>query len=86
MAQMILSTKQKQITQIMDKGSRLVVARREGGWSGMDGEFEVGSCKLTFTMDKQLIPTMQYRELYRVPCEDSMKKLINHIRFFLPPF
>ena len=43
MAQMILSTKQKQITA---KKSRLVVARKEWGVSGMDGEFGVGGCKL----------------------------------------
>ena len=38
MAQMILSTKQKQIT---DLESRLVVAREEGEWSGMDRKFGV---------------------------------------------
>uniref|UniRef100_A0A8D1JYU5 DUF1725 domain-containing protein n=1 Tax=Sus scrofa TaxID=9823 RepID=A0A8D1JYU5_PIG len=41
MAQMILSTKQKQI---MDMEGRLVVAR--GAESGMGGEFGIGGCKL----------------------------------------
>ena len=43
MVQLILSTKEKQI---MAKESRLVVARGMWGGSGMDGEFEVGGCKL----------------------------------------
>ena len=43
MAQMIISTKQKQTR---DRESRLVVAKGEGGGSGMDGEFGVGKCKL----------------------------------------
>ena len=43
MAQMVLSTKQKQI---MAKESRLVVARVEEGENGMDGEFGVFGCKL----------------------------------------
>ena len=38
MAQMILSTKQKQI---MDMESKLVVIGGEGGGSGVDGEFGV---------------------------------------------
>ena len=42
MAQIILSTKQKQVT---DMESRLV-ASGEGVGSGMDREFEVGGCKL----------------------------------------
>ena len=40
---MILSTKQKQI---MDMESRLMVAKREGGGNGMNGEFGGGRCKL----------------------------------------
>ena len=40
---MILSTKQKQIT---DMESRLAVARGEAGGNGMDGELGVGRCKL----------------------------------------
>jgi len=43
MAQMILSTKQKQIT---DKENRLVVSKGEGGGSGMAWEFGVGRYKL----------------------------------------
>ena len=43
MAQMILSSKQKQI---MDMEGRLVVAWGQGGGSGMHGEFGVGRCKL----------------------------------------
>ena len=42
MAQMILLTKQKHIT---DMVSRLVFAGERGG-SGMDREFEVSRCKL----------------------------------------
>lgn len=42
MAQMILSTEQKQIT---DRKSRLVVAGG-GGESRMDGDLGVGRCKL----------------------------------------
>ena len=43
MAQMNLSTKQKQI-----HGHREQTCGCQGGWggSGMDGEFEVGRCKL----------------------------------------
>ena len=43
MAQIILSTKQKQI---MDMKSRLVFVRGKGGGSGMDRAFGVGRCKL----------------------------------------
>ena len=43
MAQMILCTKQKQITGME---SRLVVARVEGERSEVDEEFGVGACKL----------------------------------------
>ena len=43
MAQMIPSTKQKQIMGML---SRLVVARREEGEKGMDGEFGVDRCQL----------------------------------------
>ena len=43
MAQMNLSTKQRQI---LDVASRLVLARGLGGVSGMDGEFVVGRCEL----------------------------------------
>ena len=43
MAQTILSTKQKQIT---DLENRLVFAKEKGEGSGMDGEFGVGVCKL----------------------------------------
>ena len=43
MVQMILPTKQKQIT---DMETRLVVARGKGEGNGMDGEFGVGRCKL----------------------------------------
>ena len=43
MTQMILSTKQKQIT---DRKSRLMVASREGGGSGMDWGFGVSRSKL----------------------------------------
>jgi len=39
MAQMILSTKQKQI---MGRESRLVIVRRKGAGNGMDGESGVG--------------------------------------------
>ena len=45
MAQMILSTKQKQI---MAKESRLVVPREEGWGSGMDGQFGVLGYKLLY--------------------------------------
>ena len=45
MAQMILSTEQKKI---MDMVRRLVVTRREGGGSGMDGESGVGRYKLLY--------------------------------------
>ena len=45
MAQMILSTEQKKI---MDMVRRLVVTRREGGGSGMDGEYGVGRYKLLY--------------------------------------
>ena len=60
MAQMILSTKQKQI---MDMESRLVVAggeRRE--WDGQ-GVWGWQMQTLTFGMDKQWGPTVQHREL-----------------------
>ena len=40
---MVLFIKQKQI---MDMESRLVVAKREQGEGGMDGEFGVSRCKL----------------------------------------
>ena len=43
MAEMILFTKQKQI---MDRESRLMVARGEGGGSGMDRDLGVGRCKI----------------------------------------
>ena len=43
MAQLILSTKQKQI---MAMESRLVVAREKEGGSGVDRESGVGGCKL----------------------------------------
>ena len=43
MAQMNLSTKQKQI---MDMESRLVAVKWKRGRSGMDWEFGVGRCKL----------------------------------------
>ena len=43
MAQMILSTKQKQI---MNMERRLVVAVGEKGGSELDREFGVGGCKL----------------------------------------
>ena len=43
MAQMILSTKQKQIR---DREIRVVVALGERGGNGMVGEFGVGNCKL----------------------------------------
>ena len=43
MAQMILSTNQKQI---MDMESRLIFARGKREEKGMDGEFGVGRCKL----------------------------------------
>ena len=43
MAQMILSTKQEQI---IDRESKLVVARGERGGNRMDGEFGEGGCKL----------------------------------------
>ena len=43
MAQMILSTKQKQIT---DMEGRLVVAKGESGGSRMDRELRGGRCKL----------------------------------------
>ena len=43
MAQMILSTKDRHIT---DMENRLVFGRGEGGEKGMDGEFGVGRCKL----------------------------------------
>ena len=42
MAQMNLSTKQKQ-THIEN---RLVVAKRKGNWGRMDLEFEISRCKL----------------------------------------
>ena len=42
-SQMNLSIKQKQI---QDIENRLVVAKGEGGGSGMDWELEVGRCKL----------------------------------------
>ena len=39
---------------LTDMENRLVVTKEEGGGRGMDGEFEVGSCKLLiFRMDKQ---------------------------------
>ena len=60
MAKMIPSTKQKEITA---KKSRLVVARGEGGGRGMDGDFGVGECKLTFGIDGQWGLTVQHREL-----------------------
>ena len=41
-AQMNLSTEKK----IMDLENRLVVAKREGGGSGVDWELEVNRCKL----------------------------------------
>ena len=44
-AQMILSTKQKQVT---DVEGILVAARGEEGGSGMDGEFGVSRCKLLY--------------------------------------
>ena len=31
---------------LTDTENRLAVAKREGGWSGMDGEFGVSRCKL----------------------------------------
>ena len=43
MAQVILTIKQKQIT---DMKSRLLVAKRERGGSRLDKEFGVGRCKL----------------------------------------
>ena len=43
MAQAILPTEQNQITDIEN---RLVVAKGEGGGSGMDRQFGVGRCKL----------------------------------------
>ena len=43
MAEMILSTKQKQITA---QENRLVVPKGERGRSGMYREFGVGGCKL----------------------------------------
>ena len=43
MAQMNISTKQKQLT---DMESRPVVVRGEGEGSGMDWKFGLGSCKL----------------------------------------
>ena len=42
MAQMNLSTEKK----IMDLENRLVVAKGEGGGSGMDGELGVNRCRL----------------------------------------
>lgn len=51
MAQIIPSTKQKQIRDI---GSRLVVAREQGGGTGMDEVFGVSRCQtVTFGMGKQ---------------------------------
>ena len=52
MAQMNLSTKQKQTQRVRE--DRLVVAKVEGGRGRMDWEFGVGRCKcITFRMDKQ---------------------------------
>ena len=56
MTQMILSTKEKQIT---DMESRLVFAGRREGKKGMDGESGVCRCKtITFRTDKQWSPTI----------------------------
>ena len=60
MAQMLLSTKQKQIRAIE---SRLLDARGKRGGSGKDGEFGVGGYKLAFGVDGQWTPTVQHREL-----------------------
>ena len=43
MAQMNLSTKQKQTHR---HGNRLEVAKGDGGGSGVEGEFGIGRCKL----------------------------------------
>ena len=43
MAQMNQATEKKK--NLMDRENRLVVAKREGGWSGMDWEFGVNRCK-----------------------------------------
>ena len=46
-----------------DMENRFVVARGKGERSGMEWEFGVGGCKLTFGMDGQWGPTVQHREL-----------------------
>ena len=73
---MILSTKQKHIT---DMENRLVVATGRGG---MDVKFGTSRCKLAFGMDKQWGPTVQHRELYPIcwvgnMMEDIMKKKVH---------
>ena len=61
MAQMILSTQQKQTTA---KESRLVVAGVWGGGSGGDRQFRVFGCKLLlFGVGGQGGPTVQHGEL-----------------------
>ena len=60
MAQMNLSTKQKQITA---KESRLVVPGGRREENGMDRQFGVWGCKLLFGMDGQWGPIVQHREL-----------------------
>ena len=50
-------------TRLKDVENRLVVAKGKEGGGGMDREFGVGRCKLTFRIDKQLGSLVQYREL-----------------------
>jgi len=60
MAQMILSTKHKQI---MDMDSILAVAGGSRERVGRTGNLGFADATITFRMDKQLGPAVQHREL-----------------------